>query len=58
MLTSDAMPSVAQLNGVDRAREAAQRVVNPYTAWNATDPTNGYDQKDAEWKAKLDAAVP
>ncbi len=36
------------------ARDCIQALVELYTAWNAAEPSKGYDVKAVEWKAKLD----
>ncbi|MBM4115567.1 MAG: tetratricopeptide repeat protein, partial [Phycisphaerae bacterium] len=35
----------------------AQALVDLYTAWDKSEPGKGYDQKAAEWRAKLPAAA-
>ena len=37
----------------DRTTEAIQRVVDLYEAWNSAEPGKGYDDRAAEWRAKL-----
>jgi hypothetical protein len=36
-----------------RLREALERIVEFYDAWHEAEPGKGYDQKAAEWRAKL-----
>ena len=36
-----------------RLREALERIVKLYEAWHEAEPDQGYDQKAAEWRAKL-----
>jgi serine/threonine protein kinase/tetratricopeptide (TPR) repeat protein len=38
-----------------RQREALDRIIRLYAAWNKAVPSRGYDQKSAEWRAKLEA---
>jgi serine/threonine protein kinase/tetratricopeptide (TPR) repeat protein len=41
--------------GIDRNREALERIIRLYEDWDKAEPGKGYDAKAAEWKAKLDA---
>jgi serine/threonine protein kinase/tetratricopeptide (TPR) repeat protein len=50
-------PSIPKgLEGHDRRREALERIVRLYDAWDKAEPGQGYDAKAADWKANLDAA--
>jgi tetratricopeptide (TPR) repeat protein len=40
--------------GADRKREALERIVKLYEAWDAGDPGQGYAEKAAEWRAGLE----
>ena len=42
----------------ERIREAVERIVDLYEAWDAAEPGNGYAEKAAEWRAKLPATQP
>ncbi len=42
----------------DRKTEAIQLVVDLYEAWHAAEPDAGYDDKAAEWRAKLPDTEP
>ena len=33
-------------------RDALERIIQLYDAWNAAQPAQGHDQKAAEWRAK------
>ena len=38
---------------LDREREALERIVKLYDAWRAAEPDKGYDDRAAQWRAKL-----
>jgi serine/threonine protein kinase/tetratricopeptide (TPR) repeat protein len=51
------VPSAAVAGG-DRKREALERVVRLYEAWDKAEPGKGYDAQAARWMTNLGAPIP
>jgi hypothetical protein len=47
------IPEPTHTLGTNRKREALERIVELYEAWDAAEAEKGYDAKAAEWRAKL-----
>ena len=55
MKDDPAVPPPAQTGGADRKRQALERVVQLYRAWDVAEPGKGHDEKAREWQARLES---
>ena len=48
------VPEPSTIGGIDRKREALERILEFYEAWNAAAPDTGKAEQAAEWRTELE----